>query len=193
MFMRLIDGNSPFFRYISSLPIYEGCQTVKRFTLLLILALPLFFIINCVGDIYEVFAPVQESEQTYEVVDSITWVGTNFIYSDSTPKKPLTAVYIYTDWCGWSRKMKSEVFTDSSVINTLHNYFNSVRVNPDIDSSVVYMDTTVTCRYFVSVIFDISGYPTTVILNGLNQEIGRIRGYKPADKVLAYLEKMIVR
>ena len=159
---------------------------MRRSLIFFMLGIALFYIIGCESDNNN---PIASNE---DLVDSITWVGTDLIYGDSDSKKPYSAVLIYVDWCGWCKKMKNETLADSTVINTLNNYFNAIKVNPEIDSSVVFEDSSLTCYQFVRENFTISGYPTVIILNSSDQEVAIIRGYISADKFMEYLRYVIL-
>ncbi|MEW6050041.1 MAG: thioredoxin family protein [Candidatus Zixiibacteriota bacterium] len=103
-------------------------------------------------------------------------------------KEPFRGLFS-VDWCGWCRKLKSEVLTDRSVITILNASFNAVQVNPDIDSLVPYCDSLVTCRELNN-IYGISGYPCACFFNREGDLIYRFLGYTDADRYARILDSV---
>jgi thioredoxin-related protein len=58
--------------------------------------------------------------------------------NDKTPKKIF--VDVYTDWCGWCKRMDQTTFTDSSVIKTMNDYFYAVKLNAEQKESIFWRD-----------------------------------------------------
>src|SRR5690606_32916961 len=49
-----------------------------------------------------------------------------------TEKNPkMVIVDVYTDWCGWCKKMDKETFTDSRVISYINENFYAVKINAE--------------------------------------------------------------
>lgn len=82
--------------------------------------------------------------------------------------KPIL-VDFYTDWCTWCKKLNSEVFTDSAVIDYFVNNVVLVKINAELDSATTKA-------------YNVSGYPTLVLVDKDGNEIDRIVGYLPADE-----------
>jgi thiol:disulfide interchange protein len=77
-------------------------------------------------------------------------------------------------WCGWSRKLESEVFPTREVI-ALSQKFVCIRVDGDERPELVD-------RYVVD------GYPTLLFLEHDGRELNRVSGYAPADEIVAEME-----
>lgn len=89
--------------------------------------------------------------------------------------KPIL-LYFHTDWCGWCKKLESDVFTS----NAFDSRFGSalkVKVNPD-DSRA---ERELTSRYGVR------GYPTVYVIAG-GEARQPVVGYLPADEYVAALQ-----
>jgi len=84
----------------------------------------------------------------------------------------------YTDWCTWCKKMDDSVFTDPAVI-AMGKKFLFLRVNAEVDTALAHR-------------FNISGYPTVILLEKAGNEVDRILGYEPpltfAETIEGYLE-----
>jgi uncharacterized protein YyaL (SSP411 family) len=45
-------------------------------------------------------------------------------------------VDLYTEWCGWCKKMDENVFTDAQVISLLNSDFTAVKFNAETKDAV---------------------------------------------------------
>ena len=72
--------------------------------------------------------------------DKIHWMTWNeaVAANEKTPKKIF--VDVYTDWCGWCKKMDAATFTDSSVVATMNKYFYAVKLNAEQKESILWRD-----------------------------------------------------
>lgn len=90
--------------------------------------------------------------------------------------KPML-VDFYTDWCGWCKKLDSETYTDSRVIDASRKFVN-VKVNGDKIPELVQK-------------YKIEGYPTIIFLNSKSKEISRVVGYRNADDFLNAMNEAV--
>jgi len=82
-------------------------------------------------------------------------------------KKPLM-IDVYTDWCGWCKKLDKDTYSDARVVK-LSRKFVCVKVDGDKNTEFVKK-------------YAIQGYPTIVFLNSKSKEIHRVVGYQgPGD------------
>ncbi len=86
----------------------------------------------------------------------------------------LLLVDVYTDWCGWCKKMDREVFADDRVARAARS-FVAVRVNAEKGGEKVAQ------RY------DVQGYPTILFVDGSGKIVKRIDGYVDAAEMLRIL------
>ncbi|HYN42888.1 MAG TPA: thioredoxin family protein, partial [Thermoanaerobaculia bacterium] len=68
-------------------------------------------------------------------------------------EKRLLLVHVYTDWCGWCKKLDREVFTDARVAEAARGLV-AVRVNAEKGGEKVAQR------------FDVQGYPTVLFVDG---------------------------
>src|SRR6266542_6018061 len=52
------------------------------------------------------------------------------------PRKIL--IDIYTDWCGWCKKMDAETFTNPVIVDYLNAHFYPVKFNAEGSDSVIF-------------------------------------------------------
>jgi thioredoxin-related protein len=121
---------------------------------------------------------------------SLNWVGTTVLYHPTEGKKGHSILFVFAAWCGWSKKMKSVTLADTSVCRLLNESFNIAQIDPDSDSLVVYQDTTVTCRYLAGTVYDVRGYPTTVVLGNGGALVGFLSGYLEPEVLAGWLRRI---
>jgi thioredoxin-related protein len=51
------------------------------------------------------------------------------------PKKIL--IDVYTNWCGWCKKMDAETFTNPLIIDYVNKYYYAVKLNAEMKDSIV--------------------------------------------------------
>jgi thioredoxin-related protein len=114
--------------------------------------------------------------------------------NDKQPKKIF--VDIYTDWCGWCKKMDASTFMEPDVIQELNEKFYSVKLNAEQKESIFWRDQEF--KWFAGgrsgvhkLAYDLldgqMSYPTFVILD---QEYSRILaspGYQDGKTLLKEL------
>ena len=83
----------------------------------------------------------------------------------------LVMVDVYTDWCGWCKKLDSDTYADVRVAAALEELI-SIRVNAESGGEKV------AARYSVR------GFPTVLFLSGSGDVVRKIEGYVGADEML---------
>ncbi|MEX2115508.1 MAG: DUF255 domain-containing protein [Bacteroidota bacterium] len=94
---------------------------------------------------------------------------------------------VYTDWCGWCKKMDSEVYSNPSVINALSTSFIGVKVNAESAKPLAFQGKSYTEESFAAGA-GVTGYPTTIFLDSESAPITLAPGYIPADRFLPILK-----
>lgn len=90
-------------------------------------------------------------------------------------------VDVYTDWCGWCRRMDRDTYSAREVRSYLADTFVPVRMNAEASSRVTYKGDEVSYRQVASN-FRVTSYPTTVFLDSDGTYIVAASGYmKPRD------------
>jgi thiol:disulfide interchange protein len=92
----------------------------------------------------------------------------------------LVMVDVYTDWCGWCRKLDSETYGDARVAAALANVI-SIRVNAEKGGERVAEK------------YRVRGFPTVLFLSGSGEVVEKIEGYVGADEMLRVLASLRTR
>jgi len=89
----------------------------------------------------------------------------------------LLLVDVYTDWCGWCKKLDREVFGDRRVAEAARDLV-AVRVNAEMGGEKVAER------------FDVQGYPTVLFVDGSGKVVKRIDGYVDVQEMLRILSAL---
>jgi uncharacterized protein YyaL (SSP411 family) len=111
--------------------------------------------------------------KTPQPVD-VTWANWNDAYPQAKKDKKLVLVDVYTNWCGWCKKMDRDVFTDPQVENMLASNFVTVKLNPERTDMTYAIDTmhlNGTQMYNLLTNGQRTGFPTIVVLDPSNNQI----------------------
>ncbi|MGA7160562.1 MAG: DUF255 domain-containing protein [Bacteroidota bacterium] len=95
-------------------------------------------------------------------------------------------VDVYTDWCGWCKKMDSEVYADSAVRDYLSKNFVIVKMNAEEDVKIHYKGEEYSPAQLAAA-FGVDGYPATLFLKEDNEPITLLPGYVEAPMFLHVL------
>lgn len=113
------------------------------------------------------------------------------------PKKFL--VDVYTDWCGWCKRMDASTFSDQEVARYINENFHPVKLNGEHKENIVLGESTFKFvdegrrgyNELAAVLLDgRMGYPSIVYLNKELQRLTVSPGFKqPADLLteMAYI------
>ena len=111
------------------------------------------------------------------------------------PKKIL--VDLYTDWCGWCKKMDKTVFTDSVIQAYVKENFYAVKFDAEQKETLVYDGHTFkfnpssgrrgSHELAYALLDGRMTYPSIVYLDESRNRISISPGFKPADKFITEL------
>ena len=106
---------------------------------------------------------------------------TGFAKANTEKKKVLLDVY--TDWCGWCKRLDKDVYSDKRVVDYLTEHYYVVKLNAEDTASVTYKDKKSTKPQFAGA-FGVKGYPTIIFFDSKGDPITSLPGYVDADKFL---------
>ncbi|MCX2679232.1 DUF255 domain-containing protein [Galbibacter sp. EGI 63066] len=111
--------------------------------------------------------------------------------AEENPKKIF--VDIYTDWCGWCKKMDKNTFNDPEVATYMNKTFYMVKMNAEGKEDIVYKDRTY--KYIsqgkkgyhelaAALLQGRMSFPTVVFINEQQQLISPVPGYMKPEGFL---------
>ena len=139
-------------------------------------------------------APVEYAE-TADAVD-ITWITWDEAVKATKENPKKIVIDVYTDWCGWCKRMDATTFKDPKVEAYIAENFYAVKFNAEQREDIVYDGNTFSYQkngrrgvhgLAASLLDNRLSYPSVVYLNGDMERIMISAGYKDADKMLQEL------
>ncbi len=105
---------------------------------------------------------------------------------------------VYTDWCGWCKKMDKSTFVDTDVAEKMNKYFTAVKFDAESATPIkfkdrIYENTSPDVRrstheLAVKLLNGKLGYPSFVFLDEELNVITVVNGYVGADEFVPILD-----
>jgi thioredoxin-related protein len=95
-------------------------------------------------------------------------------------------VDVYTDWCGWCRRMEADVYSRPEVRDYLSRKFVAVKLDAEAPDPARYEGRTFTSRSLAAR-FGVNGYPTTIFLRAAGDRPVNVPGYVDAERFMLLL------
>ena len=112
--------------------------------------------------------------------EPVAWHGWNEGLAAAAGGGKPVIVDVYTDWCGWCKRMDRDVYAKAAIGDYLNQHFVMVRLNAESAERVSYGGRTMTARALAGG-FQVTGYPTTIFLKSDGTHLVNVPGYIPAD------------
>lgn len=93
---------------------------------------------------------------------------------------------VYTDWCGYCRRMQHEVYPSKLVQDVIEDYFYYVRIDAESTDMVTFNGERMTKQHFARAL-GATSYPSTVFLDSRGQPIGMQPGFMEAKQFSSIL------
>lgn len=133
-------------------------------------------------------APIDNSPLAAEpAIEWLSW-GEAMDKMATEPKKIF--IDVYTDWCGWCKRMDASTFTDPAVIQLMNEHFYAVKLDAEQEESIEYDNHTFVYRpdagrrgvheLAYALLDGKMSYPSFVYLDEVRQRISISPGYKDA-------------
>lgn len=114
------------------------------------------------------------------------WLGWNAGLKEAAATHRPVLVDVYTDWCGWCKRMDRDVYSRPEIRDYLARRFVVVRLDAESPDAATYEGRQHTGRSLAGR-FRVSGYPTTIFLRESGEHLVNVPGYVPADRFLLLL------
>ena len=123
----------------------------------------------------------------------IKWYSLNeaLELNKKNPKKIF--VDVYTDWCGWCKKMETTTFNHPQIIQYMNEKYYAVKLNAEGKDTIVFNNKTFvnpspnTPKSTHMIAFEFLGnsisYPSFVFINEKNEMINSVKGYMTPQQI----------
>ncbi|TPE42493.1 thioredoxin family protein [Pontibacter mangrovi] len=128
--------------------------------------------------------------------DRIEWLTIEEAAARMEQEPRKVVIDVYTDWCGWCKKMDKETFTDPKVRELVKEHFYAVKLNAEGKEPITLKGQTFTYKdeyrsheLAVALLQGQLSFPTTVYLDEQMNMLAPVPGYLDADnfsKILRY-------
>jgi len=99
---------------------------------------------------------------------------------------------VYTDWCGWCKKMEASTFTNPAIANILNNEYYAVRFDAETKDTISFRGKQFVNeggksrsphQLAVALLKGKMSYPSVAYLNENNQFITAVPGYYSPERL----------
>jgi len=109
----------------------------------------------------------------------LRWMSFNDGLAEAAKTNRKVLIDVYTDWCGWCKKMDANTYADNRVSEYLLRKYVLVKLNAESPQKLTYQGTNYTERELAAA-FGINGYPATLFLKSNGEAITSYPGYADA-------------
>jgi thioredoxin-related protein len=95
-------------------------------------------------------------------------------------------VDVFTNWCGWCRRMDRDVYARPDISAYLASHFVTVKLDAESPEPASYQGHGYSGRSLATA-FGIESYPTTVFLSATGERLVNVPGYLEPDRFLLLL------
>ncbi len=126
-----------------------------------------------------------------EKKDAINWITWEQMLEKSKKQKRKVVVDVYTDWCGWCKRMDATTFSEPCLAKYVNENYYAVKFDAEQKQEIVFKDKTYKfvkngMRGYHELAAEITrgqlSFPTVVFLDEKIEVIQSIPGYRDAKE-----------
>ncbi len=117
------------------------------------------------------------------------WVTLEDAQSQALDEGKYILMDVYTEWCGFCRRMNKETYADKRVQEALDRYFYPVRINAESSAKVAFLGETYAMSD-LALAFGVTSYPTTIFISPNGEPVASQPGFIDASrfhKILSFV------
>lgn len=144
--------------------------------------------------------PIAIQNSSAQQAVRVKWIGIEeaFTLNKTQPRKIF--IDVYTDWCGWCKKMDENTFSNSVIASSLASRFHAVKFNAEGREEITYKGQVFKNKgqgqrtphdFAVALLQGRLSYPSIVFMDEDNNLITFIAGYltpEQLEPILAFIE-----
>ena len=117
----------------------------------------------------------------------LDWKTINYGLENATTLNKLIVLDVYTDWCGWCKRMDRDTYADSTVVSYLNQRFIACKMNPEKSGKLTFNGKEYSLGEFGQVL-GVRGYPATVFFSEKGELLTVVSGYMAPKDFLPVLK-----
>lgn len=127
-------------------------------------------------------APKNQNDSTSTNEDKkINWMSIEEVEKLSKENPRKIFVDVYTDWCGWCKRMDATTFSDEEVIDYVNKNYYAVKLNAESQDNISLKGINTTGTELARS-FRVSSYPTIVFIDETFHNVTPVPGYRKAKE-----------
>lgn len=144
----------------------------------------------------KVYSDFQNTPKTAENslnTPKVNWTGFSAGYADAKNQKKILLIDLYTDWCGWCKRMDADTYSKKNVAELINQHFVAVKLNPEKEATYSFQGKQLNGEQLKQAITigQFEGYPATIFINtAKNDEIKVVTGYHKPQEFITLLNSM---
>jgi thioredoxin-related protein len=128
--------------------------------------------------------------------EKVKWYSIEEAIQLTTQEPRVLMIDVYTDWCGWCKRMDANTFSDPAIVSMLNSHFYPVKLNAEGKEDIVIGDRTFkfvesgqSGYHEVAAIITKGrlSYPTISYVDDQGRLLEAYPGYKTPDQLKVYL------
>ena len=113
----------------------------------------------------------------------IKWITLDAGMAEAKKSDKKLLIDVYTDWCGWCKRMDKDVFGNDRVSKYLTQQYVLVKLNAESKEKVNFRGKTTSAMELAQA-FGVTGYPSIIFLDSNGEIITSLPGYVSADRFI---------
>lgn len=128
----------------------------------------------------------------------IKWMTFEEAVKKNKKKPKKIFIDVYTDWCGWCKKMDKETFLNPQVVEYINKNYYPVKFNAEQKEPVTFKGQEFVStdpakpksahQLAIALLKQELRYPSYVILDGESEWLYKVKGYKTSEDLLPILK-----
>ncbi len=124
--------------------------------------------------------------------EEIKWYSFEEAVALNTENPKLIFVDVYTDWCGWCKKMDASTFADPIIVKYMKEKYYCVKLDAEQGEAISFMGKEFvnpnpdgrrsTHQLAATLLNNKMSYPSYVFMNGENKVLTVVNGYMNTEK-----------
>ena len=152
--------------------------------------IPVLLISFLLAGTFRSAAQTQPAEKPAPPQQKIKWMSFTEAYDLNKKKPKKIFVDVYTDWCGWCKKMDATTFLNPEIVKYMNDHFYCVKMNAEMKDTLVIDGVTFmnpnpassrsSHQLAIELLRGKMSYPSYVFLNDKSQLLTVVPGYQQA-------------